>query len=93
MLDFRTELRKSHISHFSSGIILRTLSFSPIPMPIAIPTAKYIEGKPGIEVGTGICCVRIVIFELWLAIVLTPEAWQDLAPVDDPVEDGGGAWG
>jgi len=24
---------------------------------------------------------------------LTPEALRDLAPVDDPVEDGGGAWG
>ena len=93
MQDVQSEPRKSHISHFSSGILLRTSSFFPIPIPIATPTAKCIEGKPGIEVGIGICCVRIVIFDLWLAIVLTSEAWQDIAPVDDPVEDGGGAWG
>ena len=27
------------------------------------------------------------------ATSLTPEACKDIAPVDDPVEDGGGAWG
>ena len=30
MSDVRTELRKSHITHFSSGLRLRTSSFSPI---------------------------------------------------------------
>jgi len=98
MLDVRTELRKSPITHFSLGLRLRTSSFSPIPTPKPGCRRDRSEGPPlpsqtGLQPRGETPDRRCGVGALGQGTPKNERVPKVRPGLFDPVEDGEGVWG